>query len=76
MAKTEKGAPIIAWPSPQFGWVTAPLLISRLQAWPRQNALTKALQQYGRVVKTLFVLRYLESEGSRTLEGSKPASFL
>ena len=49
----------------KLGWVTASLLISRLQASPRQNALTKALQEYGRVVKTLFVLRYLESEEYR-----------
>jgi TnpA family transposase len=36
-----------------------------LQASPRQHALTKALQEYGRVVKTLCVLRYLESEEYR-----------
>jgi TnpA family transposase len=47
------------------GWVTASLLISRLQASPRQNLLTRALQEYGRVIKTLFVLRYLESEDYR-----------
>ncbi len=46
----------------KLGWVTASLLISRLQASPRQNALTRVLQEYGRVVRTLFVLRYLESE--------------
>jgi TnpA family transposase len=42
------------------GWLTASLLLSRLQA-SRQNVLTKALQEYGRIQKTLFVLRYLES---------------
>ncbi len=41
------------------------MLISRLQASPRKNSLTKALQEYGRVAKTLFVLRYLESEDYR-----------
>lgn len=41
----------------KLGWVTASLLISRLQASPRQSALARALQEYGRVVKTLFVLR-------------------
>jgi TnpA family transposase len=40
----------------KLGWVTASLLISRLQASPRQNAITRALQEYGRLVKTLFVL--------------------
>jgi TnpA family transposase len=49
----------------KLGWVTASLLLSRLQAPPRRNALIKALEEYGRVVKTLFVLRYLESEDYR-----------
>jgi hypothetical protein len=43
------------------GWVTASLLISRLQSYRRQNALTRALQEYGRLIKTIFILRYLES---------------
>ena len=41
------------------GWVTASLLISRLQAYRRQNALIGALKEYGRLVKTIFVLRFL-----------------
>jgi TnpA family transposase len=47
------------------GWVTASLLISRLQSHRRQPALTRALQEYGRLVKTIFLLRYLESEDYR-----------
>src|SRR5213080_3054160 len=47
------------------GWVTASLFISRMQAYPRQNALARALQEYGRLVKTLFILRYLESQDYR-----------
>jgi TnpA family transposase len=47
------------------GWVTASLFISKLQAYPRQNVLTRALQEYGRLVKTLFILRYLENEDYR-----------
>src|SRR4051794_30948416 len=43
------------------GWVTASLLIGKLQSYPRKNRLTRALQEYGRLVKTVFVLRYLES---------------
>jgi len=31
----------------------------------RQNALTRALQEYGRLVKPIFILRYLESEQIR-----------
>ncbi|MEE8264274.1 MAG: Tn3 family transposase [Gammaproteobacteria bacterium] len=47
------------------GYVTASLLISRLQAYPRQGQLTKLLQEYGRLVKTIFVLRYLEDAALR-----------
>lgn len=47
------------------GYVTASLLISRLQAYPRQGQLTKLLQEYGRLIKTIFVLRYLEDEALR-----------
>jgi TnpA family transposase len=47
------------------GWVTASLLIGKLQSYPRKNRLTRALQEYGRLVKTIFILRYLESEQLR-----------
>jgi TnpA family transposase len=47
------------------GWVTSSLLVSRLQARPRKNALTRALQEYGRLEKTIFLLRYAESEDLR-----------
>src|SRR5437667_234249 len=30
-------------------------------SYPRQNVLTRALQEYGRLIKTLFILRYLEN---------------
>jgi TnpA family transposase len=49
----------------KLGWVTASLFIGKLQAYPRQNVLTRALQEYGRLIKTLFLLRYLESEDYR-----------
>src|SRR5205814_8409538 len=47
------------------GRVTASLLIGKLQSYPRKNRLTRALQEYGRLVKTIFILRYLESEQLR-----------
>ena len=47
------------------GWVTASLFISKLQAYPRQNVLTRTLQEYGRLLKTLFILRYLENADYR-----------
>jgi TnpA family transposase len=48
------------------GWVTASLLMSKLQSYPRQNILTRALVEYGCMVKTHFILRYLLSEKVRT----------
>jgi TnpA family transposase len=48
----------------KLGWVTASLFISKLQAYPRQHVLARALQAYGRLVKTRFILRYLQSEDS------------
>jgi len=36
----------VAW-SLKRGWVTASLLISRLQSYRRQNPLTRALKEYG-----------------------------
>ena len=49
----------------KLGWVTASLFISKLQAYPRRNALALALQEYGRLIKTIFILRYLEDEAYR-----------
>jgi len=46
----------------KLGWVTASLFVSKLQSFPRQNALARVLQQYGRLVKTNFILRYLQDE--------------
>jgi TnpA family transposase len=36
-----------------------------LQAYPRQNVLDRALQEYGKLAKKIFILRYLESEDYR-----------
>jgi TnpA family transposase len=49
----------------KLGWVTTSLFISKLQAYPRRNALALALQEYGRLIKTIFILRYLEDEAYR-----------
>lgn len=49
----------------KLGWVPSSLLVGKLQSFPRQNTLTKALQEYGRLIKTIFILRYLESEEYR-----------
>ena len=47
------------------GWVTASLLIGKLRSYPRKNRLTRTLQEYSRLIKTIFILRYLESEQLR-----------
>ncbi len=47
------------------GWATASLLISKLRSYPQKSRLCRALEEYGRYCKTLFVLRYIESEAYR-----------
>lgn len=47
------------------GWVTASLFISKLRSFPEPNRLLQAFQEYGRLVKTIFILRYLNSEDYR-----------
>ena len=41
--------------SMKLGHVTASLFVQKLQAYPQQNALAQALQEYGRLVRTLHV---------------------
>lgn len=43
------------------GFVTASLLISKLQSPQQKNALTKVLQEYGKLNETIFILKYLQS---------------
>jgi len=49
----------------QLGWVTASLVIQRLQMSPRKSELARALQEYGRLIKTLHILSWYESEEKR-----------
>ncbi|MDJ0799663.1 MAG: Tn3 family transposase [Calothrix sp. MO_167.B12] len=49
----------------KFGWVTSSLFIGKLKSFPQQNGLLRALEEYGRLVKTNFILRYLNSEDYR-----------
>ena len=41
------------------GWSTASLLVGKLQSLPRQNDVARALQEYGKIKKTEFILHYL-----------------
>ena len=47
------------------GHVTASLLVQKLQAYPQQNGLAQALQEYGRLVRTLHVLRWYANNEDR-----------
>lgn len=49
--------------------MTASLLVARLQAAGGELPLTRALQEYGRLVKTRFVLGYLADETERRAIG-------
>jgi TnpA family transposase len=49
----------------KLGWVTASLVIQKIQAAARQSQLTKALQEYGRLIKTIHALAWYESEEKR-----------
>ncbi len=51
--------------SMKLGHVTASLLVQKLQAYPQQNALAQALQEYGRLVRTLHVLRWYANNDDR-----------
>ena len=50
----------------KLGWVTASLLVQKLQAHPQQNALARALQEYGRLARTLHIMHwYAHTEDRR-----------
>jgi TnpA family transposase len=55
----------------KFRWTTPSLLIRKLQAFPRQHVLTQALQEYGRLIKTIFILHYFQSEAYRRRIGAQ-----
>jgi TnpA family transposase len=45
--------------------VTASLLVQKLQAYPKKNALTLVLQEYGRLVRTLPIMRWYANQEER-----------
>lgn len=55
----------------QRGWVTASLLMGKLQSFEQQNSLFRALQEYGRLIKTGFILRYLNQQDYRRRIGAQ-----
>src|SRR5439155_22283745 len=49
----------------KLGWVTASLFVQKLQAFPQQGVLTRSLQEYGRLLHTLYILRWYDDEAGR-----------
>ena len=49
----------------KLGWVTASLFVQKLQAFPQQGVLTRSLQEYGRLLRTLHILRWYNDEAGR-----------
>ena len=49
----------------KFGHTTASLLIAKLQASSRQSTLAKELHEYGRLIRTLYICRYIADEELR-----------
>ncbi|MEE8056983.1 MAG: Tn3 family transposase, partial [Pseudomonadales bacterium] len=40
-------------------WVTASLFIHKLQSQPKQSRLAKAVQEYGRLIKSIYIPKYI-----------------
>ena len=51
--------------SMKLGHVTASLLVQKMQAYPQQNALAIALQEYGRLIRTIHVLKWYANNDDR-----------
>ena len=49
----------------KLGWSTASLVIEKLMASKTKSELAKALQEYGRLIKTIHILSWYESEEKR-----------
>lgn len=49
----------------KLGYTTASLVVQKLQAYPRQHPLLRALQEYGRLPKTLHILNWYSDALSR-----------
>lgn len=43
----------------KMGWVTASLFIHKLQSQSKQSSLAKSLQEYGRLIKSIYIPKYI-----------------
>jgi TnpA family transposase len=43
----------------RLGWVTASLFVSKLQSQHRQSIITKALKEYGKLIKSIYIPKYI-----------------
>jgi TnpA family transposase len=43
----------------RLGWVTASLFVSKLQSQHRQGIITKALKEYGKLIKSIYIPKYI-----------------
>ena len=41
------------------------MFVQKLQAFPQQNALTRVLQEYGRLIRTLHILHWYDDQDDR-----------
>ena len=51
--------------SMKTGHCTASLFVQKLQAYPRQHPIMRSLQEYGRLEKTISILRWYADVGTR-----------
>jgi TnpA family transposase len=49
----------------KLGWVTASLFIHKLQSQPRQSSLAKAVHEYGKLIKSIYIPKYICREEVR-----------
>lgn len=42
-----------------MGWVTASLFVHKLQSQPRQSSLAKAIHEYGKLIKSIYIPKYI-----------------
>lgn len=55
----------------KLGWVTSSLFLAKLQARERKTDLAAALEEYGRLIKTIFLLQYFDDEALQKRIGAQ-----